>query len=154
MLIRAPQSLDPDDHDVAHLFALVAANRRGPVPATALEQTRATLAALRTEVGATAWRVGIEAALRAATRDREPLTGNVAAFVADAARRAAHDRDAADEPATVRAPSPTPARDDRLCFGAVIGSDADPYSAPFTDAESDLLLGPVTARASDILRVS
>jgi hypothetical protein len=126
MLARAPQSPDPDEHDVAHLFALVAANRRGPVPATALEQTRATLAALPTDVGATAWRDGIEEAVRAATRDRQPLNGNVAAFVVDAVRRAVRDRDAADEPATVRTPSPTPASDYRLCFGAVIGSDADP----------------------------
>jgi hypothetical protein len=149
MFARAPQSPDSDERDVAHLFELVAANRRGPVPATALERTRASLAALRAEVGTAAWRAGLEAALRAAARDREPLNGNVATFVADVARRAAYDGDRAEPDAAAGSvpfqPTTNADGEPRLCLGAVIGSDADPYSAPLTDTESDLLLGPVTA---------
>ncbi len=55
---------DHDERYVAQLFELVAANRRAPVPAAALDRTRASLAALRAEVGTLAWRAGIGAAMR------------------------------------------------------------------------------------------
>ena len=55
-MFAQPTQTDPDERDLAQLFELVAANRHALVPKAALEQTQASLAALRAEVGTPAWR--------------------------------------------------------------------------------------------------
>jgi hypothetical protein len=149
---------EPDERGVAQLLGLVAANRRTPVHADAIAKARADLATLRAEVGPKAWRAGISAALLAATRVRDPLRGNVAAFVAEHARRAAADErrrelDSCKIPASLEPPtsidSGASLETTGLWLGAVTGSDADPLSAALSDEEAARLLGPDTTTASE-----
>ena len=144
---KPPQTTDTDERDVAQLFELVAANRRAPVPKTALERTRASLAALRAEVGTPAWRVGIGAALRAAMRHREPLKGNVAPFVADVARRAAL---IAIARRCTSSAAPRNTKQRRKADAPMLGSAQSHAAMPMlsalhsTDDEAELILGPIT----------
>lgn len=74
-----------DESDVTELVDLVVANRRGAVSPEAMQRVHEDLAALLLQLGHPAWRAGIERALNAAMR--KELRGNIAGFVADAARR-------------------------------------------------------------------
>lgn len=75
-----------DDEDIRLLISLVAANRQSPVSESVAAATRARLIALREDVGASAWRVAVGAAILAALNIPRPLRGQVYDYVADVAR--------------------------------------------------------------------
>lgn len=69
------------------LIQAVAANRRSPPSSNDIERTRSALFALADRVDLTIWRWAIALAILCAFKDRNPLAGNVVAFVTEAAMR-------------------------------------------------------------------